>query len=73
MKSSKFTNWRKSARSDQGNCVEVAFAADGTVGVRDSKNRTGPVLRCGPGEWDAFIAGVQAGEFNRDCPRRRDA
>ena len=66
MTSSKFTSWRKSVRSDQGNCVEVAFAADGTVGVRDSKNPTGTVLEFAPGEWDAFIAGAQAGEFNRD-------
>lgn len=66
MNPSKFTNWRKSVRSDQGNCVEVAFAADGTVGVRDSKDRTGPALEFDPGEWDAFVAGVQAGEFNRN-------
>ena len=66
MTSSKFTNWRKTVRSDQGNCVEVAFAADGTVGIRNSKNPAGAVLEFGPGEWDAFIAGAQAGEFNRD-------
>jgi hypothetical protein len=66
MTSSEFTNWRKSVRSDQGNCVEVAFAADGTVGVRDSKNPAGPVLEFNPGEWNAFIAGAQAGEFNRN-------
>ncbi len=47
MELSKFTNWRKSRRSGGGdNCVEVAFASDGSVGVRDSKDRTGPVL-CG--------------------------
>lgn len=41
----KFTNWRKSSRSGGGdNCIEVVFALDGTVGMRDSKDRTGPVL-----------------------------
>jgi uncharacterized protein DUF397 len=37
-------NWRKSSYSGtQENCVEVAFTASG-VGIRDSKNATGPVL-----------------------------
>lgn len=65
MSQSKFTKWRKSLRSDAGNCVEVAFATDGTVGVRDSKNRIGSVLEFGPGEWDALIAGAKAGESAR--------
>lgn len=61
----KFTNWRKSRRSDgDGNCVEVAFATDGSVGVRDSKNRTGPILEFTPAEWAAFTGGVRDGEFD---------
>jgi hypothetical protein len=71
MKSSQFTNWRKSVRSDQGNCVEVAFTADGTVGVRDSKNRTGPVLQFTLAEWDAFTSGVRDGEFDHDPAQHR--
>jgi hypothetical protein len=60
-----FTNWRKSRRSGGGdNCVEVAFAADGTVGVRHSKDPDGPVLGFTPDEWDAFTGGVRDGEFN---------
>jgi hypothetical protein len=35
------------------------------VGVRDSKNTAGPALVFTPGEWEAFTAGVQDGEFNR--------
>lgn len=67
MEASKFTNWRKSRRSGGGdNCVEVAFATNGSVGVRDSKNPTGPVLTFTPAEWEAFTGGVRDGEFDID-------
>jgi hypothetical protein len=63
--SSKFLIWRKSARSSGGdNCVEVSFAADGSVGVRDSKNRDGAILEFTPAEWTAFTGGVRDGEFD---------
>jgi hypothetical protein len=56
--------YRKSSYSTAtGNCVEVAFEADGAVHVRDSKDRTGPVLAFTPAEWSAFRSGVVAGEF----------
>jgi hypothetical protein len=57
--------WRKSTFSESAttNCVEVAQFADGWVGVRDSKDRSGPVLLFTPGEWAAFQAGLRAGEF----------
>nr|WP_084487011.1 DUF397 domain-containing protein [Nocardia sienata] len=42
---------------------EVAHLRSGLVGVRDSKNPTGPALVFGPGEWDAFTAEVRTGEF----------
>ncbi|WP_406239624.1 DUF397 domain-containing protein [Nocardia sp. NBC_01009] len=35
------------------------------VGVRDSKNPTGPALIFTPAEWDAITASVQNSEFNR--------
>jgi hypothetical protein len=54
--------WRKSSYSGSNGCVEVAFV-DGDVAVRDSKNRQGPVLVFTPVEWDAFLAGVRAGEL----------
>ncbi|MEV4234635.1 DUF397 domain-containing protein [Nocardia sp. NPDC050408] len=58
--------WFKSTRSAGGQeCVEVAFLDGGQVGVRDSKNPTGPALVFSPSEWDAFTAGVHDGEFNR--------
>lgn len=66
MSDPKFTGWRKSSRSGSpnGNCVEVAFASGGAVGVRDSKNNAGPILEFNPRQWSAFIAAVQAGEFD---------
>jgi hypothetical protein len=58
--------WFKSSRSSASkDCVEVAFLDEGLVGVRDSKNPSGPALVFSPGEWDAFTAGVSDGEFNR--------
>ncbi|MFE2957737.1 DUF397 domain-containing protein [Nocardia tengchongensis] len=55
------TNWFKSTYGQaQGECVEVAFLDSGRVGVRDSKNPTGPAR-----EWDAFTMGVKDGEFDR--------
>jgi hypothetical protein len=60
------TTWIKSSRSfANGNCVEVAELPDGHIGVRDSKNPDGPVLRFTPGEWNAFLAGALAGEFEQ--------
>jgi hypothetical protein len=63
---SKFTSWMKSSKSSGGdNCVEVAFAADGSVGVRDSKQKgLGPILEFTPTEWEAFLGGVAEGEFD---------
>ncbi|MFC3960382.1 DUF397 domain-containing protein [Nocardia jiangsuensis] len=57
--------WFKSSFSSGGNdCVEVAHLDGGLVGMRDSKNPTGPALVFTPGEWAAFTAGVRGGEFD---------
>lgn len=60
-------DWRTSSFSgDNGNsCVEVAFLPDGGVAVRDTKDRTLAPHRYTATEWDAFVAGVRAGEFDR--------
>lgn len=59
------THWIKSTRSGptSDNCVEVAFIND-TIAVRDSKDKTGPVLTFTQPEWDAFTAGAKNGEFD---------
>lgn len=59
-------NWFKSSHSSgQTSCVETAWLEGGRVGVRDSKDPTGPALIFTAGEWDAFTAGLTDGEFNR--------
>lgn len=51
--------WRKSSHSNPAanDCVEVAVAT-AMVGVRDSKNSTGPVLHLDQAGWEAFRAEV---------------
>jgi hypothetical protein len=57
--------WIKSSASfSNGNCVQVTSLPDGQIGVRDSKNPGGPILRFTPGEWHAFLAGARNGEFD---------
>ena len=56
--------WRKSTYSGaQGDCVEVADGIVDAVPVRDSKDPSGPVLTFTTDAWQAFVAGVQAGDF----------
>ncbi|WCN81338.1 DUF397 domain-containing protein [Micromonospora sp. LH3U1] len=49
--------WRKSSRSsgNGGACVEVADNLSGVIGVRDSKDPTGPALAFAPAAWRAFV------------------
>ena len=55
--------WRKSSTSEGGDCVEVAQIRDG-IGVRDSKDPDGPVLRFNRREWMVFLQGAKKGEFD---------
>ncbi len=54
----------KSTFSSTGSCVEVAFAHDDAVLVRDSKDPEGPVLSFTQTEWRVFLSGVLDGQFN---------
>ncbi|TQS41845.1 DUF397 domain-containing protein [Cryptosporangium phraense] len=58
------SSWRKSRRSASINCVEVAETPS-VIGVRDSKNPGGAVLRYPAAGWSAFLAGIKRGEFDR--------
>lgn len=59
-------HWRKSSYSsgNGGDCVEVAFLADGCVAIRDSKDKGhGPALVFTLAEWAAFSRGMSDEEF----------
>ena len=58
--------FRKASFSpDAHGCVEVGLHA-GLVRVRDSKDVDGAALAFTPREWEAFLKGVKAGEFDLD-------
>ncbi len=56
--------WRKSVRSKDGDCVEVAYTAE-AVYVRDSKDPGGPVLRLDPAAWRDLLDRIRGGELDR--------
>lgn len=57
--------WVKSSLSyANGNCVEVASLPGGEVGVRNSRDSAGPVLKFTSEEWRAFLGGVRNSEFD---------
>jgi len=46
-------------------CVAVARAPDGSVAVKHSQNDDpAKILEFNKDEWDAFVKGVKAGEFD---------
>jgi hypothetical protein len=57
--------WKKSSGSGRngGACVEVR-SHDEAIQVRDTKDRSGPVLTFTREEWEAFIGGAKDGEFD---------
>lgn len=54
--------WRKSTRSSDKFCVEVAFA-DRAVLTRDSKRAADAVLEFSAGGWSAFLGAVRTDRF----------
>ena len=68
--------WVKSSFSfANGNCVEVAELPGDTVGIRDSRDLGGPVLRFTRAEWAAFLsrAGRPSGWSRRPDARSSSA
>jgi Domain of unknown function (DUF397) len=57
--------WRKSSKSDDANCVEVAVTVTQVL-VRDSKDRSGTVLEFSHLEWEGFLARARRGEYRLD-------
>lgn len=56
--------WFKSSHSGPADeCVEVAWLGVTQVGVRDSKNPTGPALTFTPEEWSTFTSELRKGRF----------
>jgi Domain of unknown function (DUF397) len=58
------SEWIKaSASGDQGACVEQRRQG-GVIEVRDTKDRSGPVLRFTHAEYAAWLDGARQGEFD---------
>jgi hypothetical protein len=55
--------WHKSSFCASGECVEVA-EQDGMIMLRDSKDPRGGMLRYTTEEWQSFVHGIKAGEFD---------
>lgn len=56
-------HWQTSSYSgSSGDCVETARVPDG-IAVRDSKDRTGPVLQFSTDAWTAFLTAVKDGRL----------
>lgn len=57
-------DWRISTRSGNGggNCVEAGPVLDGSrrVAVRDSKDRSGPILVYSAASWTGFLTGLRS-------------
>jgi hypothetical protein len=53
--------WRQACSG--GNCVQVRQVGD-VIQVRDSNDPEGPSLSFTHAEWDAFVQGAGAGDFN---------
>jgi hypothetical protein len=56
--------FRKSTFSGGGGCVEVSSRGNDSIFVRDSKAPESGTLQFNSLEWQAFIDGARAGQFD---------
>ncbi|MFJ7996874.1 DUF397 domain-containing protein [Streptomyces sp. NPDC096310] len=62
----------KSTYSSQtGECVEVAHNVPGTIAVRDSKAKRGPILRITPTAWLTFHTALRTSDAGESEAHRR--
>ena len=59
--------WQKSSFCGNSTCIEVA-STPSLVALRDSKDTDRPALVYSHEAWDAFLAGITAGEFDFPAP-----
>jgi hypothetical protein len=61
--------WQKSKRSQSnGDCVELARLADGSIAMRNSRHPGGPALVYTQDEITAMILGAKDGDFDNFLP-----
>jgi Domain of unknown function (DUF397) len=60
---SEATKWRRSSFCDGGACVEVAYAGNDMIAVRDSRDPAGAVT-FGRSEWRNFVTKVKNGGYD---------
>jgi len=61
----KNSEWKKSSFSSDGDCVEVSIGdMSGDVYVRNSNAPHAGTARFTPKEWEVFLKGAKAGEFD---------
>jgi hypothetical protein len=56
--------WRKSTRSiGNGQCVEAARTSNGCLAMRDSTDKSGPVILISQREWSNFLRKIKVGDL----------
>jgi hypothetical protein len=56
--------WRKSSFSAEGQCVELATTPSGEIALRNSNHPTAGTAVFTQDEFQAFLLGAKAGEFD---------
>jgi len=57
--------WTKAFNSfSNNNCVELAMLERNVRGIRDSKNKMGPIIRVSPNSLNTFLDSIRQGQFS---------